>query len=101
MSDLTHESEPSTLDQQMYAGMESTMELATILQDLDKLGRQLEHFEKTYEMPSAVFYEQYCAGQEPEDDAWVLDFAAWAGLYEVWRDRQQAYREIVGTQPLT
>lgn len=33
----------------------------------------------------------YIAGEEPGDDAWVLDFEKWAGLYEVWRDRQQAY----------
>ena len=40
---------------------------------------------------SHTFYEAHSAGEEPENDAWVLDFEKWAGLYEVWRDRQKAY----------
>ncbi len=44
---------------------------------------------------SETFYQAYIAGEEPEDDAWVLDFEKWAGLYEVWRDRQRAYRQAV------
>jgi hypothetical protein len=71
------------------------MELATVVQDIHRLGHQLERFERKYNMMSQTFYELYCAGQEPEDDAWVLDFAKWAGLYEVWRDRQQTYQEMV------
>jgi hypothetical protein len=71
------------------------MELATIVQDIHRLGHQLERFERKYNMMSETFYELYCAGQEPEDEAWVLDFAEWAGLYEVWRGRQQTYREMV------
>ena len=71
------------------------MELTTVVQDIHRLGHQLELFERKYNMMSQTFYEEYCAGQEPEDDAWVLDFAEWAGLYETWRDRQTAYTEIV------
>jgi hypothetical protein len=70
------------------------MELATVIQDIQRLGHRLGYFELKYEIPSETFYELYCAGQEPENDAWVLDFAKWAGLYEVWRDRQETYREI-------
>jgi hypothetical protein len=38
---------------------------------------------------SETFYESYNAGEEPENDDWVLDFEKWAGLYEVWCDRQK------------
>ena len=38
-------------------------------------------------------YEAYKAGEEPEDDSWVLDFQKWAGLYEVWLDRRQGYAQ--------
>lgn len=71
------------------------MELTTVLQYIHRLGHQLELFERKYNIMSETFYELYCAGQEPEDDDWVLDFAKWAGLYEVWRDRQKTYREMV------
>jgi hypothetical protein len=71
------------------------MELTVVVQDIHRLNHQLELFERKYSMMSRTFYEEYCAGQEPEDDDWVLDFAEWAGLYETWRDRQMSYAEIV------
>jgi hypothetical protein len=67
------------------------MELEQILRDIHRLNHGLERFERKYGVMSATFYEAYKAGEEPEDDAWMLDFQQWAGLYEVWRDRQQAY----------
>lgn len=67
------------------------MELTTIIQDIHRLNHVLERFERKYGIMSYTFYESYNAGEEPEEDAWVLDFEKWAGLYEVWRDRQQAY----------
>ena len=71
------------------------MELVTLVQDIHRLNHQLERFERKYGMMSETFYELYIAGEEPEDDAWVLDFEKWAGLYEVWRDRQEAYHQAV------
>jgi hypothetical protein len=71
------------------------MELATILQDIHRLNHELERFERKYGVMSRTFYESYLAGEEPEDDTWVLDFEKWAGLYEVWRDRQKAYEETM------
>ena len=71
------------------------MELATLVQDIHRLNHQLERFERKYGVMSETFYESYIAGEEPEDDAWVLDFEKWAGLYEIWCDRQQAYRQAV------
>jgi len=34
-------------------------------------------------------------GEEPDDDAWVPDFAIWAGTYQTWLDRQREYRAAV------
>lgn len=71
------------------------MELATLVQDIHRLNHQLERFERKYSVMSGTFYESYIAGEEPADDAWVLDFEKWAGLYEIWRDRQQSYAQVV------
>ena len=71
------------------------MELTTLVQDIHRLNHQLERLERKYGVMSETFYESYTAGEEPADDAWVLDFEKWAGLYEVWRDRQEAYRQAV------
>lgn len=71
------------------------MELATLVQDIHRLNHELERFERKYGVMSPTFYEVYRTGEEPEDDAWVLDFEKWAGLYEVWHDRQQAYNETL------
>ncbi len=71
------------------------MELELLVQDIHRLNHQLEYFERKYGIMSETFYESYIAGEEPGDDAWVLDFEKWAGLYEIWRDRQQAYAKAV------
>lgn len=71
------------------------MELAAIVQDIHRLNHELERLERKYGVMSETFYESYVAGEEPEDDAWVLDFEKWAGLYETWRNRQQAYRQAL------
>src|SRR3972149_8687626 len=72
-----------------------TMTLDEILQDIHRLNHELERFERKYGILSETFYKAYSAGEEPEDDAWVLDFVKWAGLYEIWRDRQQAYTQAI------
>ncbi len=71
------------------------MELATLVKDIHRLNHELERMERKYGIMSHTFYQAYSAGQEPEDDAWVLDFEKWAGLYEVWCDRQRAYNEAM------
>ena len=35
-----------------------------------------------------VFYAAYQSGEEPEDDAWVLDFGEWASVYRTYLARQ-------------
>ncbi len=71
------------------------MKLSTVVQDIHRLNHVLERFERMYGIMSYTFYEAYRAGEEPPDDAWVLDFEKWAGLYEVWRDRKLAYDAIL------
>lgn len=71
------------------------MELATIVEDIHRLNHVLERFERKYGIMSYTFYEVYNSGEEPENDAWVLDFEKWAGLYEVWQDRQKDYDNIL------
>jgi hypothetical protein len=37
-------------------------------------------------------YQAYQRGEEPEDEAWVLDWSEWAGTYEILLQRQEMYR---------
>ena len=73
------------------------MELTLLVKDIHRLNHELERLERKYGVMSATFYEWYSSGEEPTDDAWVLDFEKWAGLYEIWRDRQRAYQDALKT----
>ena len=72
------------------------MDISTLVQDIHRLNHQLERFEHKYNVTSETFYESYNAGEEPENDAWVLDFEKWAGLYEGWCDRQKLVSLVKG-----
>ena len=37
----------------------------------------------------------YSSGEEPEDDAWVLDWSDWAGTYQILLRRQEQYRRTI------
>ena len=69
--------------------------LVNILQDIHALTAELEFYERKYGVLSETFFEAYMSGDEPEDDAWVPDFAIWAGTYQTWLDRQLEYRAAV------
>ncbi len=69
--------------------------LASILQDIHTLATELQLYERRYGVLSETFFEAYMSGEEPEDDAWVPDFAMWAGTYQTWLDRQREYRAAV------
>jgi len=71
------------------------MTLDEILQDIHALEEDLLVFERKYGVLSETFYESYQRGEEPEDDAWVLDWSEWAGTYEILLDRQAQYHEAV------
>lgn len=59
---------------------ETTM--AELLAEIHLLTERLATFENKYGLLTDVFYEWYSAGNEPEDDAWVMDFTEWAGVYQ-------------------
>ena len=71
------------------------MELQRILIDIHALEQELLEFERKYGVRSETFYAAYASGEEPEDDAWVLDFGEWASVYRTWLVRQAEYRNAV------
>ncbi|MBN1318856.1 MAG: hypothetical protein JXA42_25470 [Anaerolineales bacterium] len=73
------------------------MTLDEILRDIHALEEDLLTFERKYGVLTETFYQAYQSGEEPEDDAWVLDWSEWAGAYEILQERQERYRKIVET----
>ena len=73
------------------------MKLHEILDDIHALEEELLAFERKYGVLSETFYESYQNGEEPEDDAWVLDWSDWAGAYKIWLRRQKQYRKMIKT----
>ncbi len=71
------------------------MTLQEFLTDIHALEEDLLDFERRYGLRSETFHEAYARGEEPEDDAWVLDFSEWAGVYRTWLARQAEYRNAV------
>jgi hypothetical protein len=69
--------------------------LKEILNDIHSLEEDLLHFERKYGVRSETFYAAYMSGEEPDDDAWVLDFTEWASVYRTWLARQADYRTEV------
>lgn len=66
-----------------------------ILTDIHSLEEELLDFERKYGIRSETFHAAYAAGEEPEDEGWVLDFGEWASVYRTWLDRQASYRDAV------
>jgi hypothetical protein len=73
------------------------MTLQEILDDIHALNEDLEAYERKYGVLSETFYELYTSGEEPEDDAWVLDWADWAGAYKTLLRRREQYRRAIQT----
>ncbi len=73
------------------------MTLDEIFRDIQALEEDLGNYERKYGVLTQTFYESYVNGEEPANDAWVLDWSDWAGLYEIWLERQQQYSELIGT----
>lgn len=69
--------------------------LEDMLADIHALSEDVQVYERKYGVLSETFYESYMAGEEPEDDAWVLDWADWAGAYQLLLRRQEAYRRAI------
>jgi len=71
------------------------MTLDDILQDIHTLEQDLQMYERKYGVLSETFYESYMNGEEPDDDAWVMDWSAWAGAYEIWTRRREQYQAVM------
>ena len=71
------------------------MRLQEILADIHALEEELLRFERKYGVRSETLYAAYQGGEEPEDEAWVLDFGEWASIYRTWLARQTEYRNEV------
>lgn len=71
------------------------MTLQEILADIHALEEEILDFERKYGLRSEIFYAAYMSGEEPEDEAWVLDFGEWASVYRTWLARQAEYRNEV------
>lgn len=68
------------------------MTLDDILQDVHLMNKEnLQTLERKYGVLSETFYQSYMNGEEPEEDAWVMDWSAWAGTYEIWLRRRQQF----------
>lgn len=74
------------------------MTLRDILLDIHALEEDLLDFERKYGIRSETLYAAYSSGEEPEDDAWTLDFGEWASVYKTWLTRQAEYRNEIQRQ---
>ena len=71
------------------------MTISDVVKDIHALEADLENYERKYGLLSETFYEAYCEGEEPAEDAWVMDWNAWAGAYEIWLHRRNQYQELM------
>ncbi len=71
------------------------MTLSEILQDIHAMEEDMLMFERKYGILTDLFYESYMQGDEPPDDAWVMDWTGWAASYEIWLQRRQMYADAV------
>ncbi|MBI3958287.1 MAG: hypothetical protein HY328_05710 [Chloroflexi bacterium] len=71
------------------------MTLDGILRDIHAMREDLLVFERKYGVPSEIFYEAYQQGQEPAEQAWVLDWSEWAATYKILQDRLALYTERI------
>jgi prefoldin subunit 5 len=71
------------------------MTLQEIITDIHALTEDIEVYERKYGVLSETFYELYSRGEEPTDDAWVLDWSDWAGAYKILLRRQEQYRTAI------
>lgn len=71
------------------------MDLRDLLIDIHALEEELLAFERKYGIRSETLYASYAAGEEPEQEEWVMDFGEWASVYRTWLTRQAVYRNEV------
>lgn len=71
------------------------MDIHEILLDIHALETELMQFEQKYGIRSETLYAAYTAGEEPENENWILDFGEWASVYRTWLSRQAEYRNEI------
>lgn len=71
------------------------MNAQALLADIHALEEGLLSFERKYGVRSEIFHAAYAQGEEPENEAWVLDFTEWASVYRTWLARQADYRDEI------
>jgi hypothetical protein len=69
------------------------MTLDEVFRDLQALREDLLVFERKYNIPTEVFYQAFREGEEPADQAWVLDWSEWAATFELLEDRLAQYKQ--------
>lgn len=72
------------------------LSIKEILFDLHSSERELQDYEKKYNMRSEYFYELFKEGLI--EDEGNFDFQAWAGIYEIKLDRERQYKKHILTQ---
>lgn len=71
------------------------MNLDDIMRDIQAMKEDLLMFERTYCIPTEVFYEFYTKGEEPPPFVSRLDWSEWAMTYEILRERLSMYSHRV------
>ncbi len=71
------------------------MTLNEILLNILAMREDLLMFERKYGVPTEIFFEAYTRGEEPSEQAWVLDWAQWAGTYKILCELLEEYHKQV------
>ena len=81
------------------------MELQQLIREIHWIEWQLRTFEDMYGVRSGDFYQAMESGQlsglDDGEEPHSNDFLEWHGLYKVWLNREQTYRELLHQQPLS
>ena len=75
------------------------LSIKEILFDLHSSERELQDYEKKYNMRSEYFYELFKEGLI--EDEGNFDFQAWAGIYEIKLDRERQYKKHIFPDKVT
>jgi hypothetical protein len=67
------------------------MNLDDIMRDIQAMREDMLVFERTYGIPTEIFYESYQRGELPPDRTWILDWSEWAATYELLQERLNMY----------
>jgi hypothetical protein len=71
------------------------MNLDDIMRDIQAMKEDLLVFERTYCIPTEVFYEFYIRGEDPPVFVSPLDWSEWAMTYEILCERLTMYTHRV------